>query len=47
MPPGASAYDQVRKVKALRADWIDLRTAAYVRALDKVASVYTQLGIFP
>lgn len=42
-----SAYERVRKVKALHADRIDLRTAAYVCALDKVASDYTQLGIFP
>jgi glutamate dehydrogenase (NAD(P)+) len=42
-----SAYERIRKIKTLHGDKIDLRTAAYVCALDKVAADYTQLGIFP
>jgi len=42
-----SAYEQIRGIKAVHGDKIDLRTAAYVCALDKVAADYTQMGIFP
>ena len=41
------AYQDIRE--ALRADPRigDLRTAAFKRAIDKVAVVYEELGIFP
>jgi len=42
-----SAYAAIRESKARHADEVDLRTAAFVCALDKVAANYTQLGIFP
>jgi glutamate dehydrogenase (NAD(P)+) len=42
-----SAFAQIRATRAEHGNRISLRTAAYVCALKKVASDYTQLGIFP
>ena len=39
------AYNQIREIR--RANNIDLRTAAYVSAIRKVAVAYQQQGIFP
>jgi glutamate dehydrogenase (NAD(P)+) len=37
-----------REVRAIRNDKnVDLRTAAFINAIDKVASSYAQMGIFP
>lgn len=41
------AYQQVRSIRAQHSDRIDLRTAAFINAIDKVAASYAELGIFP
>jgi glutamate dehydrogenase (NAD(P)+) len=42
-----TSYNQIREIK-LSNDRVDnLRTAAFVNAIDKVATVYMELGIFP
>ena len=40
-----NAYQEVRSVA--RRDDIDLRTAAMLSAIDKIAATYRDLGIFP
>ncbi len=42
-----SAYAQIREARARHGDAIDLRTAAFVCAIDKIASSYKDLGIWP
>jgi glutamate dehydrogenase (NAD(P)+) len=42
-----SAYHPIRKVWKEQSSKIDLRTAAMIVAIDKVALSYEQLGIFP
>jgi glutamate dehydrogenase (NAD(P)+) len=42
-----SAYNQIRETKRQHRDQIDLRTAALIIALNKVARVYLERGIFP
>ena len=42
-----SAYQQIRQVYAQHPDIPDLRTAAFVLAINKIASDYMALGIFP
>ena len=41
------AYHPIREVWKRQADGVDLRTAALIVAIDKVALSYQQLGIFP
>ena len=41
------AYHEVREIKRQHRDQIDLRTAAFIDAIDKVATSYLELGIFP
>ncbi len=41
------AYREIREIRAKHRDTIDLRTAAFIFALRKVADNYVQLGIFP
>ena len=43
----AAAYDQLRETRRLDPKIPDLRTAAFVNAIDKVARSYMELGIFP
>ena len=43
----AHAYNEVRKVYRQHDGKMDLRTAAFVVAIEKVALCYTELGIFP
>jgi len=43
----ATAYNQIREVWKNNPKIPDLRTAAFVSAIDKVASSYMELGIFP
>ena len=44
----ANAYGEVREKRlALGANRVDLRTAAFVDAIDKIASCYGEMGIFP
>jgi glutamate dehydrogenase (NAD(P)+) len=41
------AYHPVREVWKQQQDQVDMRTAAMIVAIDKVALSYEQLGIFP
>ena len=41
------AYDEIREMMRSRATLSDLRTAALVTAIDRIAICYQQLGIFP
>jgi glutamate dehydrogenase (NAD(P)+) len=41
------AYHQIREVKKQRKEVPDLRTAAFVNAINKIAIAYMELGIFP
>jgi glutamate dehydrogenase (NAD(P)+) len=40
-----NAYGEIRAIA--REKNLDLRTAAFVNAINKVASSYTEMGIFP
>ncbi|HZV68396.1 MAG TPA: Glu/Leu/Phe/Val dehydrogenase [Saprospiraceae bacterium] len=42
-----NAYDQIREVYKQKADIEDLRTAAFIVALNKISGDYIRLGIFP
>ncbi len=42
-----NAYHSIRDVKERRSKCNDLRTAAFINALDKVANDYISLGVFP
>lgn len=42
-----NAYDQIREVYKRKATIEDLRTAAFIVALDKISGDYIRLGIFP
>jgi len=42
-----SSYRQIREVKLTHAAKPDLRTAAFINAIDKIATSYLDLGIFP
>ena len=42
-----AAYQQIRDIKMRLGEGVDLRTAAFVSAIDKVAVSYQELGIFP
>jgi len=41
------AYQEIRHIMAERKNISDLRTAAYVDAIEKVATSYLELGVFP
>ena len=41
------AYHEIREIKKQHADTIDLRTAAFIDAIHKVARAYLERGIFP
>jgi glutamate dehydrogenase (NAD(P)+) len=41
------AYQDIREALRVEPKMGDLRTAAFKRAIDKVAVVYEELGIFP
>jgi glutamate dehydrogenase (NAD(P)+) len=41
------AYHPIREIWKRKQDSIDLRIAAMIVAIDKVALSYEQLGIFP
>jgi glutamate dehydrogenase (NAD(P)+) len=43
----AYAYRQLRQTRTERGDAVDLRTAAMIRAIQKVVVAYEELGIFP
>ncbi len=42
-----SAYNQIREIMLRKSDIEDLRTAAFVNAINKISSDYLNLGIFP
>ena len=42
-----NAYDQIREVYKRRKNIEDLRSAAFIVALDKISGDYVRLGIFP
>ena len=42
-----TAYHQIRNIKKRRKSVHDLRTAAFINALNKISSDYLSLGIFP
>ena len=42
-----SAYRQIRELRSRHGDTVDLRTAAFISAIHKIAAVYEELGIFP
>ena len=42
-----AAYDQLRETRRRDPKMPDLRTAAFLTAIDKVARLYIELGIFP
>lgn len=42
-----SAYNEIRAIKLREPKIDDLRTAAFVNAIDKVARSYLELGVFP
>jgi len=42
-----SAYGQIRKIKHEREGVNDLRTAAFICAIEKLVESYTLMGIFP
>ena len=42
-----AAYNEIRETKKRHGDRIDLRTAAFINAINKVATSYLELGIFP
>ena len=41
------AYHQIREIKKRKRSIKDLRTAAFVNAINKIASDYTAFGIWP
>jgi len=42
-----SAYNQMNEIRKQHGGKIDLRTAAFINAINKVALAYIELGIFP
>jgi glutamate dehydrogenase (NAD(P)+) len=42
-----SAYHQIRQIKVSRKEVPDMRTAAFINAINKIAVSYMELGIFP
>ena len=43
----ASAYLELRRIRDRYDNRVDLRTAAFISAIDKIALCYQDLGIFP
>jgi glutamate dehydrogenase (NAD(P)+) len=41
------AFHQIRSVRNRHGQDLDLRTAAFVNAIDKIVLCYEELGIFP
>ena len=42
-----AAYNEIRAIRKREPKMTDLRTAAFVNAIDKVARSYSELGVFP
>ncbi|MFO0941482.1 MAG: glutamate dehydrogenase [Pirellulales bacterium] len=43
----AGSYNEIREIQLRLGGKVDLRTAAFVGAIDKIALCYAELGIFP
>jgi glutamate dehydrogenase (NAD(P)+) len=43
----SGAYQEIRIIQKRLGSKVDLRTAAFVSAIDKIATCYAELGIFP
>jgi len=41
------AYHEIRETRKQYGEEMDLRTAAFLNAINKVGRVYLELGIFP
>ena len=41
------AYNQIRETQKRHGEGVDLRTAAFINAINKIATSYIELGIFP
>jgi len=41
------AYNEIREIKKQYGEEVDMRTAAFIDAINKIARSYTELGIFP
>jgi glutamate dehydrogenase (NAD(P)+) len=42
-----TAFHRLREIRAVYKNRIDLRTAAFIDAIEKIAICYQDLGIFP
>lgn len=42
-----NAYHEIREIAKRLGDHVDLRTAAFIDAIDKIVLCYTDMGIFP
>ena len=42
-----AAFHDIRGAQKANAKILDLRTAAFVRAIEKIAASYQELGVFP
>jgi len=42
-----SAYRDIRELRSRHGGAVDLRTAAFIGAIDKIAAAYEEMGIFP
>jgi len=42
-----TAYQEIREVRQRFGGQADLRTAAFISSIDKIAHCYKDLGIFP
>ncbi len=42
-----NAFHQVRDVQKSHVSDVDMRTAAFINAIDKIVVCYEELGIFP
>ena len=42
-----TAFHHLREIRAVHDNEIDLRTAAFIDAINKIAICYQDLGIFP
>ena len=41
------AYNQIRETQKQNSEEVDLRTASFINAINKIATSYMELGIFP
>ena len=41
------AYNQIRETQKQNREEVDLRTASFINAINKIATSYMELGIFP